>query len=234
LTFPPSVELRGEPAIGNQAIFDFRAQTDPFRILVWPKIPGNARDVSAGSAFWRALEPTDLPRLRDHAPHRAQDRSAGRSVQEVRFEFPERARESEFVRDKMHAFSKKLEETYQERTKWLDRRIEEATRSRMAKAMLERMECTTLSKRAMVDLVVVRAEKLCQLGRFGLSNSPSRTARGSAFTWKPCVSTRRRGGAEGEIEAVPIYSGETSLSFDQDVRGSACLRRRPTAASPTR
>src|SRR5688572_14793950 len=46
LRLPNGVELRGEPAFGNRAIFDLKVQRDPFRLLVWPKLPAGAKDVS--------------------------------------------------------------------------------------------------------------------------------------------------------------------------------------------
>ena len=46
ISFPKEVTLSGTPVLGNAAPFQFEAQQEPFRILVWPRIPRGAKEVA--------------------------------------------------------------------------------------------------------------------------------------------------------------------------------------------
>jgi hypothetical protein len=231
IAFPEGVELRGEPALGNQAIFEFRAQPEPFRILVWPKFPANAKDLAPDVLLGERSNlqvfldsgVTVLIELKIGAPNK--------SVQELRFEFPERAKESQFVRDKMDAFSRKLEDEYREKTKALETGVEERARRRVARAMLDRVQCASVSERRMVDLLVVRAHRICRIGdllfvEFSIKNR----ARDLFHLGEVHLRVAGAEEGEGEIEALAEYSGETTLPFDQEVRGVASFAVAETSA----
>jgi hypothetical protein len=220
IAFPPGVELRGEPALGNQAIFEYRAQTDPFRILVWPKYPANARDLAPDALLG---ERSNLQVFLDSGVTLVIDLKIStpkKSVQQLRFEFPERQKETEFVRERMDAFARKLEDEYQEKAKTLDTGAEDRARRRVARAILGRAQCASLAERRMVDLLVVRAHKICRLGdlifvEFSIQNR----ARDLFHLGGVHVSAAGAEEGEAEVEALTEYSGETTLAFDQEVRG---------------
>lgn len=222
IRFPEAVELRGAPALGNQAIFEFQAQQDPFRILVWPKYPGNAQNLTPESL---AGERSNLQVFLDSGVTVLVDLKIGpeaKAVHEVLLEFPERARESEFLKRKMDAFARKTEEDYQAKVKALDDSAEDRAKRRVAKAMLERVQCASLSERKMTDLLVLRATQICRLGdlvfvQFSVKNR----AKDIFHLGHVQLSVAGAEEGEGDVEPVVEYSGETTLPFDHEVRGVA-------------
>src|SRR5262249_35131032 len=129
-----------------------------------------------------------------------------------------------FVRSKMDAFSRKLEDEYQEKAKALETGVEERARRRVARAILDRLQCAALSERKMVDLLVVRAHRICRIGdlvfvEFSIKNR----ARDLFHLGEVHLRAAGVEEGEGEIEALAEYSGETTLPFDQEVRGVAAF-----------
>jgi hypothetical protein len=222
IAFPEGVELRGEPVLGNQAIFEFRSQPDPFRILVWPKYAAGAKDLPPEALLG---ERSNLQIFLDSGVTVLVELKIGpseRSVQELRFEFPERTKESEFVRDKMGGLARKLEDEYQDKLKAFESGLEDRARRRVARAMLDRVQCASLSERRMVDLLVLRARRICRLGdmmfvEFSIKN------RAKDLFHLGDVRVKVVGAEVGDTDIVPLteFSGETTLPFDREVRGVA-------------
>lgn len=222
IALPENVELRGDPALGNQAIFEFRAQTAPFRILVWPKYPANAANLEPSALYG---ERSNLQIFLDSGVTVLVDLQIGppeKSVQELRLEFPERVRESEFLRLQMDAFARKLEGEYQAKRKALDTIGEEHARRRVARAMLNRVQCASLDERGMKDLLVVRAHRLCRLGDMMFVEFSIRNRARDVFHFG-AVELAVAGADEGEapIDIALEFSGEEFLFFNAELRGVA-------------
>lgn len=218
LELPENVELAGEPALGNRAIFDVKVISSPLRVLVWPMLPKGASDVDPASLrgarsnlqIFLDSGVTILIELRIGRP--------GRSVQRVRFSFPERDEESAYVRERISEETRRLQAEYEGRRAALEQRIGEATRERLAEGMLDQAECTSLRGRVMRDLVVVRTHRLCRIGNdVLLAFSVQNRSRDSFSIERVEV---RSGASEGDaLEAQTTYGGQTFLVFDQRVRG---------------
>jgi hypothetical protein len=217
LELPEDVALRGEPALGNEAIFDVKVVADPLRILVWPKLPPQADGSQeslhgARSNLQLFLDAgiTLVVELRI-AP-------AERAVQHVRFRFPEREAESVYVRQRIADETKRLEADYQERRTQFDREIADVTRDRLAREMLVHADCTSLRRREMHDLVVLRTHRICRIGgdvfvTFSLQNR-------SRDVFAVERIEVQAAGSESAVEAArSTYEGQLVLSFDQTVRG---------------
>jgi hypothetical protein len=220
ISLPPDVEFRGEPALGNQAIFEFKAETDPFRILVWPKLPASAKDVAPDALLG---ERSNMQIFLDSGITLLVELKIGRaekSVEELRFEFPERAKETEFVKEHTGALAKKLEEEFRAKARKLEEGAEAKARHRIARAILERVQCAALSSRKMVDLLVVRAHRVCRIGdllfvEFSIQNR----AKDVFHLLDVHLGPDGTDEADTELASVFEYSGETTLAFDQEVRG---------------
>lgn len=220
IALPEGVEVRGAPALGNQATFESKVQTEPFRVLVWPKAPAGAQNVAPTALLG---ERSNLQIFLDSGVTVLVDLKIGlaeKSVQDLRLEFPEREKESAFVRARMDAFARKLEDEYQAKTKALQGSAEELARRRVARAMLERVQCASLSERRMIDLLVLRAQQICRIGdlmfvQFSVKNR----ARDLFHMGGVQIAVAGGEAGEGEIESVVEYSGETMLPFDHEVRG---------------
>jgi len=223
IEFPEGVRLKGEPALGNKAIFEYRAQeTEPLRVLVWPKIPRGARGV----------RPEDLEGERSNLQVfldsgvtllvELQVAPVRRSVQRVVLRFPERERESEYVREQLARQARELAKEHEREMESLEDRVREESRRTMARAMLERHHCEDLSERSMRDLLVVWVHRICRIGGLTYVEFEIENRRRDLFHLKG-VEVRAVDGNEGEggVEALVEYAGETTLPFDARVRGMA-------------
>ena len=97
IQLPKRVRLTAEPVLGNQAIFSF--QTQPNRLLVWPRLPAHPdRPVRSNALLGHT---TNLQIFLDFGLSvivQLRIARQRRAVQQVRLTFPERRRESAYVR----------------------------------------------------------------------------------------------------------------------------------------
>ena len=216
LELPENVSLRGQPALGNSAVFDVKVVSDPLRILVWPKQP--QRDEGDPTLLG---ERSNLQIFLDGGITLALELRialAEKSVQLVRFRFPERERESAYVRDKITEESRRLEAEFQGRRTALEREIGDLTRERLARGMLVHADCRALRGRKMHDLVVLRTHRICRIGgdlflTFSIQNR-------SRDTFALERADIRGDGSESVVEGVrTTFEGQLVLSFDQTLRG---------------
>ena len=218
IDLPADIQIRGEPALGNRAIFDVKVVSDPLRLLVWPKIPQAAGAIGADGLLGERSNLqifldsgiTILIELRIAEPDVA--------VQQVRLQFPDREKESAFVREKVAEESRRLQVEFEERRAALDRDIASAARERISRGLLVHGECESLREREMHDLVVLRAERICRIGgdlfvSFSIQNR-SRTS----FALDR-IEVRPAGSDSAVISAQTIFEGQSFLAFDQIVRG---------------
>lgn len=222
LEFPAGVGLRGDPALGNTAIFEFRASRDPFRILVWPKMPTGARDVTpedleGATSNLQVFLDSGVTVIVDLviAP-RAQ------AVQRVVFDFPQRERESEFVQAQLADQARRLREDFEAEKKALEVTVAERTQRAMARAMLERHHCAALRARGERDLLIVWARQICRIGDYTFIRFTVRNRYRDVFHLQR-VEVREAGGGEGDgtLEALVEWTAEPLLAFGQEAEGIA-------------
>lgn len=222
IEFPEGVKLKGDPALGNRAIFEYRAQdTTPLRVLVWPRVPRGAKDVSPADLVG---ERGNLQVFLDSGAALLVDLRigrAGRSVQRVVLRFPERERESEYVREQLAEQSRHLTEAFEREKAELEETVVERSRRRIARAVLDRVHCEDLDERAMEDLLVVRAHRLCRIGGEMLVLFEVHNRRRDLFHLQG-VHVIEEGSDEGGHPSVLVeWSGQTTLPFDAQVWGVA-------------
>lgn len=218
LNLPEDVELRGEPALGNAALFDVKVVADPLRVLVWPRLPRAAANLDPSQILGERSNlqlfldsgVTVLIELRIARP--------GRAVQQVRFSFPEREAESAYVRARVAEENRRLEAEYQEKRAALEREIGQAARQRVADGMLAHAECRSLRERSMRDLVVLRVHGICRIGLdIYVTFSVHNRSRDPFLVGEVEVH-----GVDAEAEprdAESTYEGPKFLVFDQRVKG---------------
>lgn len=220
IEFPEGVRMKGAPALGNAAIFEYRAQeTEPLRVLVWPRMPRGGH-----------LSPDDLLGQRgnlqiflDSGATLLVDlrvEKSRRAVQRVVLQFPEREREREYVREQLAEQARKLRAAFEEEKAELSKTVVEQSRRRMARAMLERMYCESLRERAMHDLLVVRAHRICRIGAETFVAFEVHNRRKDLFHLDGVV-LREASDEEGTVDALVEWAGEPTLAFDERVFGMA-------------
>lgn len=224
LEFPRGVALRGEPALGNKAIFDFRAQAEPFRILVWPKLPAGAQGVTAEDL---AGERSNLQVFLDSGVAVLVDLKISapeQAVQRVVFEFPARARESEWVEEQVAERMRRAQLGLEEQKADLEAEVESRAERLVAKGMLARLQCEELRARGMSDLFVVWARRICRIGDHVFIELSLKNRAKNLFHLG-AVEVVPEGEEEGAVVAHQAeWSAETTLAFNQEVRGVVVFR----------
>jgi hypothetical protein len=218
LEFPKGVQLRGEPALGNKAIFEFRAQPDPFRILVWPKVPApgvTAQDLEGERTNLEVFLDSGVAVLVDVkiAPPK-------KSVQRVVFSFPARERESEFVEERIAEEARRQRAEAEHDKEALEEKITERVRRTVAKEILKRHECQPLHERTMRDLLIVFADQICRMGDLVTVRFRVRNRARDVFHLDE-VRLDVDGQADGQAAASSIveFSRDAVLAFGEEAAG---------------
>ena len=222
IELPKGVALNGVPALGNNATFTFRAEeSEPMRVLVWPKMPK-----SVGQGF----SPDDLLGNRsnfqlflDSGTTVMFDLRIGRarrSVQRVVLTFPEREQEQVYIREQLSAQARKLTQEFEEEKAALRKNVVEQSRRRMARAMLDRLHCSDVGERAMRDLLVVRAHRICRVGSETFIWFEVHNRRKDIFHLKE-VRIGEDGGDDADVDALIEWKAAPTLEFDDRVHGVA-------------
>jgi len=163
---PEDVKLRGLPVVGNKAIYKFEVIDSPPKILIWPTIPKGARGISPEMLIG---ERTNMQLAFEGGITLTVDLQfgyPGESTQRLVLEFPEREKEKTFVKERLAEEERKLRAGLKEKEERLDELAAVKAHERLSRAMMQRMECSSTSERAMRDLLVVRSKKICRVGDF--------------------------------------------------------------------
>lgn len=218
LELPKDVEMRGEPALGNAALFDVKVVSKPLRVLVWPRLPSNTASAGPGALLGvrsnlQLFLDSGITLLIELRIARS-----GRAVQRVQFDFPERKAEAEYVRERVAKEVRRLEEEYRAREAEARRNLDSLAKERSATGMLAHAECEALRERSMRDLIVFRAHRICRIGQdlFVVFSVHNRSRK--AFSVET-VEVRPEDSEGDGLSSVVTYEGGRYLSFDQRVRG---------------
>jgi len=161
IQFAHGESLRGDPAIGNAALFKFKLQKEPLQLLLWPTIPEGSNltsdDVLGETSNVQINLASGTNILMEL-------RIAERSVQRIIFKDPGREKADALRRKVREEVEQELQASFEARRRALDSEARSKALSLVAKGMMKRIHCTDLTDRAMVDLLVVQAHRICHIG----------------------------------------------------------------------
>lgn len=226
LKLPRHVALREDPALGNAAVYRYEIQGwDPLTILLWPTVPEGAgpiveRDLHGERSNFQLTLTDGVSIIVD-----LQIAPPTESVQHVAFHFPEVEAEAQERAALRSVIRGEVERELADKRAALDETARKLAVRTMARDLMVRHKCADLSERAMRDLLVVRAHRVCAIG--------ART-----YIWFSIQNRRRdtfeldrvevlAGGAEGSPVEAAIeiaQDGPTEslqLGFDAETEGIA-------------
>lgn len=221
LEFPDGVERRGEPALGNQALFAFQASSSPFRVLVWPKLPKGARGVRIEDLHGVT---SSLQVFLDSGVAVLVDLRIGpraTAVQRVVFDFPARERESEWVQSQLSERTRKMRSEFEAERAQIEETVGARTKAALAAALLERHHCEPLYRRAERGLLIVWGDEICRLGKYTLVRFRVQN-RYRDFAVLDRVEVREvKGKEDGPLDAHIEWSSAPRLGFGHEVQAVA-------------
>ncbi len=160
---PEGETLRGAPAVGNGAILNISVEQDPPQILVWPRLP-KGTNVQPGDLFGQTsnLVVTFVSGL--SVLIELQVTALETSVQRLILTVPGSAKRSAAKDQLREEVRREVEAEYKARLASIDEEASKKAIERMGLAVMQRVHCTDPRAKAMRDLLVVRAEQICQIG----------------------------------------------------------------------
>jgi len=221
LEFPDGVKLKGEPALGNTALFAFKSSQEPLRLLVWPKVPPRVQgvtphDLQGVTSNLQVFLDSGVTVILDM---KITPRS--RAVQRVVFDFPARERESDWVKAQLSDQARRLRAEFETERSELEATVTERMQRSMAKAMLERHHCETLRARGESGLLVVWARRICRVGPYTFVQFTLRNRYWDVFHLDRVELTEAEGEGDGPLEALIEWERTPLLPFDASVDGMA-------------
>lgn len=160
---PAGESLNGDPAMGNAALFKFKLQEKPLMLMLWPTVPEGSNLTSADLEGETSNVQVNLA---SGVSILLELRISQQGVQRVVFRDPELEREQALRNRLRSEILKELEDSLKSRVENIDNEAKEKALSMVASGMLKRIHCTDLSERAMRDLLVIRAHRICQIGDY--------------------------------------------------------------------
>lgn len=237
LQLPEHAKLSSPPVVGNAAIYQHALQGEsPQRILLWAQVPEGARGADEldliGERSNMQIELGDVSVMLD-----LQIAAPDSSVQRLVLHFPELEAEhgqAEALRSRIEA---EVLADLAEKRDAVDELAVRLGRRQMARDLMTRLKCTDLAERAMSDLLVARAHRLCTVGE-------------QTYVWVEVHNRRRDTFELGHIELLvadgddytamsevifewksPDHAETVQLDFDDAAHGIAMF---PTPKSATR
>ena len=246
ISFPEDVELNGEPALGNSAIFAFRAQKggDALRVLVWPKYPPGARDLQEADLIGGR---TNLQVFLDSGLTVQVELKIAKkqhAVSQVRLVFPDRIAESQFLREQLAEQARRLQRAHDEERASIEASVTDRVEHQMAAAVLKRHHCEQLNERAMRGYLIVHARRICRIGdRVFVELSIKNRARGDLFHFDRLEvhdadgvsgNPGRGFGSGGGLDARVVFERDPVLGFGQTVLAVAVFSVAPDDGDASR
>lgn len=160
---PEGEKILGDPAVGNAALFKFKLQEKPLQLLLWPTIPKGSKVTSTGLDGETTNVQIQLASginvilgLQIAQPEVA--------VQRLVLQFPELADETAAKKKLRDQIREEVEREFKDREDSMDSEAHDLALRITARDISKRINCTDLHEREMRDLLVVRAQRICQIG----------------------------------------------------------------------
>ena len=218
----PGMELATDPVLGNRQMLS--TQKEARRILVWAQAPKEAGDVSDADLLNQRtnLQLDLVGNIHLIVEIRIGDEQE--AVERLVLDFPERQQESEYIRSHLDEQERALRATYDRRNEKLNDEVTKTSKRQIAQQLLRRFQCQDLGARAMHDLVVVRANRICRMGNQVHIAFAVRNRSRSLFALYKTEVQAMDGNAPVAVPASVEYEREAlQVGYDGEIRGIATI-----------
>ena len=221
IEFPKNIVLNETPTIGDAGLLKIEVENDPLKIRVWglmfPNTPESSMyglnsniqfKINSGQTFILNMVL----------------RPAQESSNRVIFTYPEWENSQKEVNKQLEKLRNKLNGEYEKKLKEVDKEAQKRTVQFLADSFSEFFQCTNYSARAEENLVFLRSDRMCKIGRDGIVtvNFSVKNRYRQRFHIETVKVYSTKGG-KVEIDDAQYHLDKYSMQFDEIVNGAAAF-----------
>lgn len=142
-----------------------------------------------------------------------------RAVQVLELSFPEREKESAYIRSQVGEYQKKLAEEYETKRAQLRTEAEALAQHTLAKNMLKGMRCHSVDDREMHEGIVLGVQDICSVGNQVFVRILLKNRKRGDFFRVQAIEVTSPGSGDLSSSTVWEREGAATLTFGQSLRG---------------
>ena len=222
LEFPKNIILEETPTIGDAGLLKIEVENDPLKMRIWGLMFPDADEssmyglnsniqfkINSGTTFIfnMVLQP------------------AANASNRIIFSYPEWENAQKDINRQLETLKKDLMNEHGKKIKSLEKDSEKMMIQFMAKSFSEFYQCNSYSARVEENLVFLRSDRICKIGRDGLvtMNFSIKNRYRQRFHIESVKVYSMKGG-KVEIDNAQYHIDKYSMQFDQVVNGALAFK----------
>lgn len=222
IEFPKNIFLEETPTVGDAGLLKIEVENDPLKMRIWGLMFPDAEEssmyglnsniqfkINSGQTFIfnMVLQP------------------AANAGNRIIFSYPEWENAQKDINRQLEVLKKKLIEEHTEKIKNLEKDSEKLMIKFMAKSFSEFFQCNNYSARTEKDLVFLRSDRICKIGKDGLIavNFSVKNRYRQRFHIESVKVYSLKGG-KVEIDNAEYHIDKFSMQFDEVVNGALAFK----------
>ena len=221
--FPENISITETPTVGDAGLLKIEVETEPLKMKVWGLMFSEAPEealmyglssnvqfkINSGQAF--------IFNFVISPPEEASNR--------IIFSYPEWEESNKAVNKHLETLRKELESKYEKRMKEIKKEIDKSMIGMMAKSFSEFFQCSSYSARTEEDLVFLRSDRICKIGKDALVtvNFSVKNRYRQRFHIESVKIYSTKGG-KVEIDNAQYHIDKFSMQFDEIVSGGIAFK----------
>jgi len=221
IEFPKNIVLNETPTIGDAGLLKIEVENDPLKIRIWglmfPNTPESSMyglnsniqfKINSGQTFILNMVL----------------RPASEASNRVIFTYPQWENSQKEVNQQLEKLRNKLNNEFEKKMHDLDKETQKRTVQFLADSFSEFFQCTNYSARAEDNLVFLRSDRMCKIGKDGVVavNFSIKNRYRQRFHIEGIKIYSTKGG-KVEIDNAQYHLDKYSMQFDEIVSGAAAF-----------
>ena len=221
--FPENISLTETPTVGDAGLLKIEVETEPLKMKVW------------GLMFSEAPNESLMYGISSNVQFKINSGQAfifkfvispsAEAGNRIIFSYPEWENSNKAVNKHLEKLRKELEEKYEKRMKDIKKEIDRNMIGMMAKSFSEFFQCSSYSARTEEDLVFLRSDRICKIGKDALVtvNFSVKNRYRQRFHIESVKIYSTKGG-KVEIDNAQYHIDKFSMQFDEIVSGGIAFK----------
>lgn len=222
IEFPGNITLHENPTIGDAGLLKIEVENDPLKMKVWGLMFPEASEssmyglnsniqfkINSGQTFILnlVLQP------------------AANASNRIIFSYPEWETAQKDINRQIEALKKEQNAEYEKKMKSIEKESEKMMIQFMSKSFSEFFQCNNYSARTEEDLVFLRSDRICKIGKDGVItvNFSIKNRYRQRFHVESIKIYSMKGGRV-EIDNASYHLDKFSMQFDEIVNGAMAFR----------
>ncbi|MBP5435355.1 hypothetical protein J6Z39_06005 [bacterium] len=222
IEFPQNIRLAENPTIGDAGLLQVEVEENPLKMKIWGLIfPDTPEEemygLNSNVQFKINSGQTFIFNLILSEPANASNR--------IIFSYPDWENANKELNKELETIRKELEKDHEKRLKELSNEVEKQMVSLFARAFSEFFQCSSYSARTEKELVFLRSDRICKIGKDGLVavNFSVKNRYRQRFHIESVKIYSMKGG-KTEIDNAHYHVDRFSMQFDEIVNGGIAFK----------